>query len=65
LVVDGHPAHKANVVKSYIQSLKGRLELYFLVTVHGVNRNIGEEMTCLSEQGIRKNPATEKERGAH
>jgi transposase len=30
LVVDGHPAHKANLVKDYIQSLKGRLELYFL-----------------------------------
>ena len=30
LVVDGHPAHKANVVKRYIQSLKGRLELHFL-----------------------------------
>lgn len=30
LVVDGHPAHKANVVKNYIKSLKGRLELYFL-----------------------------------
>ena len=30
LVVDGHPAHKANAVKSYIQSLKGRLELHFL-----------------------------------
>ena len=30
LVVDGHPAHKANAVKNYIQSLKGRLELHFL-----------------------------------
>ena len=30
LVVDGHPAHKANVVKRYVQSLKGRLELHFL-----------------------------------
>jgi transposase len=30
LVVDGHPAHKAKVVKSYVQELKGRLELYFL-----------------------------------
>jgi transposase len=30
LVVDGHPAHKANLVKNYIQSLKGRLELHFL-----------------------------------
>lgn len=30
LVVDGHPAHKSNMVKRYIKSLKGRLELYFL-----------------------------------
>lgn len=30
LVVDGHPAHKANVVKDYIRKTQGRLELYFL-----------------------------------
>jgi transposase len=30
LVVDGHPAHKANLVKRYLQSLQGRLELHFL-----------------------------------
>jgi transposase len=30
LVVDGHPAHKANLVKAYIAKLKGRLELSFL-----------------------------------
>jgi len=30
LVVDGHPAHKAGVVQSYVQSLEGRLELHFL-----------------------------------
>ena len=30
LVVDGHPAHKANAVKRYLQSLEGRLELHFL-----------------------------------
>ncbi len=30
LVVDGHPAHKAKLVKHYVQSLKGRLELHFL-----------------------------------
>lgn len=30
LVVDGHPAHKANLVKRYIQDLQGRLELHFL-----------------------------------
>jgi transposase len=30
LVVDGHPAHKANLVKQYWSSLQGRLELHFL-----------------------------------
>jgi transposase len=30
LVVDGHPAHKASLVKAYIKELQGRLELYFL-----------------------------------
>ena len=29
LVVDGHPAHKANLVKAYVAELQGRLELYF------------------------------------
>lgn len=28
LVVDGHPAHKANVVKRYLKTLQGRLELH-------------------------------------
>jgi transposase len=30
LVVDGHPSHKANKVKEYVQSTQGRLELHFL-----------------------------------
>jgi transposase len=30
LIVDGHPAHKANVVKDYLAQTRGRLELYFL-----------------------------------
>ena len=30
LVVDGHPAHKANSVKHYLRSLEGRLELHCL-----------------------------------
>jgi transposase len=30
LVVDGHPAHKANAVKSLIRELEGKLELHFL-----------------------------------
>ncbi len=30
LVVDGHPAHKATLVKNYLAETKGRLELHFL-----------------------------------
>lgn len=30
LVVDGHPSHRAKVVKEHVQSTQGRLELYFL-----------------------------------
>lgn len=30
LVVDGHPSHKAKLVKDYVQLTKGRLELHFL-----------------------------------
>jgi transposase len=30
LVVDGHPAHKANIVKDYIAQMAGQLELHFL-----------------------------------
>ncbi len=30
LVVDGHPAHKANVVKDYVAQTRGHLELHFL-----------------------------------
>jgi transposase len=30
LVVDGHPAHRAKIIASYVKQLKGRLELHFL-----------------------------------
>lgn len=30
LIVDGHPAHRAKLVKNYIESLGGRLKLFFL-----------------------------------
>jgi transposase len=30
LVVDGHPAHRAKSIASYVTQLKGRLELHFL-----------------------------------
>jgi len=30
LIVDGHPAHRAKLVKAYVESLEGKLRLYFL-----------------------------------
>jgi len=30
LVVDGHPAHRAKLLSTYVQSLRGRLEIHFL-----------------------------------
>jgi transposase len=30
LVVDGHPAHRAKLISTYVQSLRGRLEIHFL-----------------------------------
>ena len=30
LVVDGHPAHKANIVKNLVKEMQGKLGLYFL-----------------------------------
>ena len=30
VIVDGHPTHKAKLVKKYVESLNGKLKLYFL-----------------------------------
>ncbi|MGH8208191.1 MAG: IS630 family transposase [Steroidobacteraceae bacterium] len=30
LIVDGHPAHRAKMVRSYVESLAGKLRLFFL-----------------------------------
>lgn len=30
LIVDGHPAHKAKLVKNYVESLDGKLKLFYL-----------------------------------
>ena len=29
-IVDGHPAHRANIVKKFVASMKGKIELHFL-----------------------------------
>ncbi len=30
LIVDGHPAHKAKIVARFVESVKDRLQLFFL-----------------------------------
>lgn len=30
LILDGHPAHKSNMIKQFVQKCAGRLEIYFL-----------------------------------
>ena len=60
LVVDGHPAHKANAVKRYIQSLEEGLELHFLPP-YGPDLNPDEFVRCqvktngVSKRRLKKN----------
>jgi len=56
LIVDGHPSHRATTVKEYVQSLEGRLRLFFLppyspelnpdelVWNHVKNHNVGRKV---------------------
>jgi transposase len=61
LVVDGHPAHKANLVKSYIQSLKGRLELHFLPP-YAPDLNPDEFVwSYMKNNGVSKKPLKQNE----
>ena len=56
LVVDGHPAHKAKIVKEYIQSLSGRLELHFLPP-YAPDLNPDEFVwSYMKTQGVAKKP---------
>jgi transposase len=61
LVVDGHPAHKANIVKSYIRSLKGRLELHFLPP-YAPDLNPDEFVwSYMKQNGVSKKPLKKNE----
>ena len=60
LVVDGHPAHKANAVKRYIQSLKGRLELHFLPP-YAPDLNPDEFVWSYMNNGVSKKPLKKNE----
>lgn len=56
LVVDGHPAHKANLVKEYVAGTKGRLELHFLPP-YAPDLNPDEFVwNYMKNQGVSKKP---------
>ena len=61
LVVDGHPAHKANVVKAYWQGLQGRLELHFLPP-YAPDLNPDEFVwSYMKSNGVSKKPLKQNE----
>jgi transposase len=61
LVVDGHPAHKANLVKEYVQSLKGKLELHFLPP-YAPDLNPDEFVwSYMKSNGVSKKPLKQNE----
>jgi transposase len=61
LVVDGHPAHKAKLVKDYVQSLQGRLELHFLPP-YAPDLNPDEFVwSYMKNNGVSKKPLKQNE----
>lgn len=61
LVLDGHPSHHANMVKEYVQSLQGRLELHFLPG-YAPELNPDEFVwNHLKTQGVSKTPLQKNE----
>ncbi len=61
LVVDGHPAHKANLVKNLIHELGGRLELHFLPP-YAPDLNPDEFVWhYVKSNGLRKKPLKKNE----
>jgi len=56
LIVDGHPAHRARIVRDYVQALKGKLEIYFLPG-YAPELNPDEFVwNHLKKQGVSKEP---------
>jgi transposase len=61
LVVDGHPAHKASLVKAYVQKRQGRLELHFLPP-YAPDLNPDEFVwSHMKQNGVSKKPLKQKE----
>ncbi len=65
LVLDGHPAHTAKAVATYVQRLKGRLELHFLPG-YAPELNPDEFVwNHLKRQGVSKTPLRRDESLRH
>lgn len=61
LVVDGHPAHKANLVNNYVGSLEGRLELHPL-PAYAPELNPDEFVwSHMKKNGVSKKPLKKNE----
>src|SRR5438552_207343 len=61
LVVDGHPCHKAKIVKTYVQSLRGGLELHFLPP-YAPDLNPDEFVWAhMKKNGVSKKPLKQNE----
>jgi transposase len=61
LVLDGHPAHKAGLVKAYVQRLQGRLELHFLPP-YAPDLNPDEFVwSHMKQNGVSKKPLKQNE----
>ncbi len=61
MIVDGHPAHRARIVRAYVQSLKGKLEIYFLPG-YAPEVNPDEFVwNHLKKQGVSKQPLRQGE----
>lgn len=61
MILDGHPSHKSKMVAKYVQSLKGRLEFYFLPT-YAPELNPDEFVwNYLKKEGVSKKPLKKDE----
>lgn len=61
LVVDGHPAHRAGLIATFVQAQRGRLELHFLPG-YAPDLNPDEFVwNYLRQQGVTKTPLRQNE----